>query len=136
MSSWPEHHPQFHKLLAFLSRVPSIEVNETPSRGFGTGLEKDGTWWVKFSLNIDHPLGWNVVQELAHVLNYLSVGERLPTIFKPVSPPPYLNGGPRDFLSWVIECEDSALKPGTVADWLEGRLPRPVEDASGWPTDD
>src|SRR5688500_17345460 len=62
-----------------------------------------GGWWVKFSLDISHRLTWNVVQELGHVLNYLSLNERLPTVFKPVSPPPYLNGGPAEFLSWVIE---------------------------------
>jgi hypothetical protein len=124
------HHPRFHKLLAFLSRVPAIKVNETPSRGFGTGLE-DGTWWVKFSIAIDNPLAWSVVQEMAHVLNYLSVSERLPTVFKPVSPPPYLNGGP-ELLFWVIECGEQAMKPDTVADWLEGRLPRPVDDLAAW----
>jgi len=39
------------------------------------------------------------------VLNYLSLDERLSTVFMPVSPPPYLNGGV-EFLSWVIECRD------------------------------
>ncbi|SPE35761.1 hypothetical protein SBA3_2300022 [Candidatus Sulfopaludibacter sp. SbA3] len=55
-------------------------------------LEGEG-WWVKFAIDISHRLAWNVVQELGHVLNYLSVNERLPTVFKPVSPPPYANGG-------------------------------------------
>src|SRR3954454_21465640 len=130
----PDHHPpQVHKLLAFLSRVPAaIKVNQTPSWGFGTGTTDDGVWWVKFSLSLDHELAWNVVQELAHVLNYLAISERLPTVFKPVSPPHYLNGGPRDFLSWVIECREDIMKSDTVADWLEGRLPRPVEDISAW----
>lgn len=126
------HHPRFHKLLAFLSRVPAIETNDTPLAGFGSGLD-DGVWWVKFSIDINHKLAWHVVQELAHVLNYLSLNEQLPTVFKPVSPPPYLNGGPDDFLSWVIECREDAMKPGTVADWLEGRMPRPVDDLTAWP---
>jgi hypothetical protein len=72
------------------------------------------------------------VQELGHVLNYLSVDERLPTVFKPVSPPPYLNGGPREFLSWVIECPTGDMQPDTIVDWLEGRLPQPVSDESAW----
>ena len=134
MIEWTEHHPSFHKLLAFLARVPGIRVNQTPSRGFGSG--NDNGWWVKFFLDIDHPLAWNVVQEFGYVLNELSLSERLPTLFKPVSPPPYLNGGPRDFLAWVIECNDEKMRPGTVAEWLEGRLPRPVEDASAWPSED
>jgi len=87
---------------------------------------------VKFSIDLDHPLAWNVVQELGHVLNYLSVGERLPTVFMPVSPPPYMNGGPRDYLSWVIESTSADFTPEKCAEWLEGRLPRPVEDVSAW----
>jgi len=78
----------------------------------------------------------NVVQELGHVLNYLSVNERLPTVFMPVSPPSYLNGGPKEFLSWVIECKDRDFKPETCAQWLEGRMPRPVDDEEQWKPDD
>jgi hypothetical protein len=82
------------------------------------------------SLNI-HWRG-TVVQELGHVLNYLSLEERLPTEFKPVSPPPCLNVGPRDYLSWVIECKDRHFKPETCAQWLEAHLPRPVNKAQQW----
>jgi hypothetical protein len=89
-------------------------------------------WWCKFALDIKHPLAWRVVQELGHVLNYLSLEERLPTVFMPVSPPPYLSGGPDDYLSWVIETRDPTFSPSDCAEWLEGRLPRPVEDQSVW----
>lgn len=117
----------FDKLLNYLKRVPAMSDS-----AFGTGKFDDGNWWVKFSLDITHPLAWNVVQELGCVLNYLSITERLPTVFMPVSPAPYLNGGPAEFLSWVIESKDPSFKPGTVADWLEGRLPRPVDDPGRW----
>jgi hypothetical protein len=120
----------FASLEAYLSKVPSIQ------KPFGHGHEADGTWWVKFAIDIDGKFAWHVVQELGHVLNYLSIDERLPTIFKPVSPPPYMNGGPREFLSWVIECSDPSFKPGTVAKWLEGRLPQPVEDLEQWGTNE
>lgn len=116
----------FDKLLAYLRRVPSLAGT------VACGKAEDGNWWVKFSLDIAHPLAWNVVQEFSCVLNYLSINERLPTLFMPVSPAPYLNGGPADFLSWVIESKEASIKPGTVADWLEGRLPRPVEDLAQW----
>lgn len=129
MSDTP-HHAKFGKLIDFLSRIPAVETNDTPSRGFGSG-EEGGQWWVKFSLDIEHDLAWHAVQELGHVLNYLSVEERLAASFKPVSPPPYLNGGPEEFLSWVIEASDE-LKPGTLADMLEERLPKPVEDEAAW----
>lgn len=132
MAEPTKHHPSFQQLIAFLRKIPAVETNQTPWGGFGSGIAEQG-WWIKFSLDIDHQLAWNAVQEIGHVLNELSISERLPTVFKPVSPPPYLNGGPRDILSWVIECHDNALRPGTVADWLEGRLPRPVDDIGAWP---
>ena len=72
------------------------------------------------------------MQELGHVLNYLSLEERLPTVFKPVSPPPYLNGGPDQFLSWVVEGDGKRFSAADCAEWLEGRLPRPVDDLSQW----
>ncbi len=113
-------------LATFLKRVPAITGE------IGRGVSDDGQWWVKFTINIEHHLAWNVVQELGHVLNYLSLEERLPTVFMPVSPPPYMNGGPKDFLSWVIECKDREFTPSKAAEWLEGRLPRPVDDLSEW----
>ena len=118
----------FSSLEAFLRRVPAIEF-------MGKGKGDDGRWWVKFSIDIKHKLAWNVVQEFGFVLNYVSVNERLPTTFMPVSPPPYLNGGPDEHLSWVIECHDPSFKPGSVAKWLEERLPQPVEDETQWPAD-
>lgn len=78
-----------HKpLLDYLRRVPGID----PRMGQATEGDR---WWVKLVIDVRHPLAWRVVQELAHVLNYLSVEERLPAVFKPVSPPPYMNGGPK-----------------------------------------
>lgn len=97
----------------------------------------DGGWRVKFSMDTLHRLAWSTVQELGHVLNHLSLDKRLPTAFMPVSPSPYLNGGPAEFLSWIIECHDREFKPGPVMECLEGRLPRPVEsDAECLRSDD
>ena len=115
----------FDKLLQFLKKVPSI------GNSIGSGVEGD-FWWVKFTIDIEHALAWNVVQELGHVLNYVSVEERLPTSFKPVSPPPYMNGGPQEFLSWVIECESKDFIPDDAAEWLEGHLPKPVDKLKKW----
>ncbi|MDB6109031.1 MAG: hypothetical protein JWR69_781 [Pedosphaera sp.] len=120
----------FHTLIEYLLKVPGITGT------IGTGTFDDGRWWVKFRIDPDHPLAWHVVQEFGNVLNYLSVQERLPTLFVPVSPPAYLNGGPREFLSWVIEAKDTEFKPGTCMKWLEGRLPKPVEDLTQWKTDE
>jgi hypothetical protein len=122
--------PEAQPLVAFLKRVPSLEKH------IGSGPLDGGGWWVKFGIDIAHPLAWRTVQELGHVLNYVSISERLPTKFMPVSPPPYMNGGPADFLSWVIECQDSTFSPMMAAEWLEDRMPVPVEDASAWVVED
>ena len=109
----------------YLARVPSVSV-------LGSGNFDDGSWWVKLAIDIDHPLAWRVVQEIGHGVNYVSPDERLPAVFMPVSPPPYMNGGPREFLSWVIESKSADFQPETWAEWLEGHLPRPVEDEEEW----
>jgi hypothetical protein len=110
----------------YLRKVPSI------TGAIGSGFFENGRWWVKFTIDLDHPLAWSVVQELGYVLNYLSPDERLATVFMPVSPPPYMNGGPREFLSWVIESTDKDFSPEQCTQWLEGRLPRPVDDPAQW----
>jgi hypothetical protein len=134
MTAPESHDKKFEKLVSFLCRIPAVACNDTPSKGIGTG-ESDGLWWVKFEISIGHPLAWATVQEFGHVLNDLSMTEKLPTVFMPVSPPPYMNGGPEDFLSWVIENKDENFTPDNAAEWLEGRLPQPVEDITAWPTD-
>ncbi len=120
----------FASLKKFITRIPAIQ---TP---ISTGVDDAGFWRVKFSIDIHHSLAWNVVQEFGHILNYISLNERLPTVFYPVSPPVYLNGGPEDFLSWVIETKDKDFKPGTLKKWLEGRLPQPVDDESAWSSEE
>lgn len=114
----------------FLRVFPPCDLMTGQIEASAPGKAASG-WWLKFSLDKQHPLAWNVVQELAHVLNYLSVTEHLPTVFKPVSPPPYLNGGLTEFLSWMIECSNE-MSPAKVAEWVEGRLPRPVDDLAKW----
>jgi hypothetical protein len=116
----------FGSLVDYLQRIPAVHG------AIGSGYYEDGLWWVKFSIDTTHALAWHAVQELGHVLNYLSLDERLPTTFMPVSPPTYLNGGPSNYLSWVIECHDSKFTPGTAMEWLEGRLPSPVDDVTEW----
>lgn len=120
----------FDPLKDYLLKMPAV------TKGIGSGVFENGGWWVKFAIDIAHPLAWNLVQEMGHVLNYLSLNERLPTAFKPVSPPPYMNGGPANFLSWVIECVDRDFTPTTCLEWLDGRLPRPVDDLTQWKSED
>lgn len=115
-------------MIHFLNSIPAVTV-----------LAHDGSlngyWWIKLDIDLSHHLAWHVVQELGFVLNYISLDEPLPTVFKPVSPPPYLNGGPNDFLSWVIESTQENVDPNLIASHLEGRLPRPVHDENEWATE-
>lgn len=119
----------FQSLVQYLEKIPAIR------KGISTGENADGLWWVNFQINLRHKLAWRTVQEIGCVVNYLSVSERLPTVFYPVSPAPYLNGGPDEFLSWTIETKDPHFKPGTLMKWLEGRLPQPVDAISEWKID-
>lgn len=118
----------FERIYQFFSQVPSIQNQRISAHG----TDGQHAWWIKFSIDIEHPLAWQTIQELGHVLNYLSTNERLPTQFFPVSPPPYMNGGPQDFLAWVIQCNHPDFSPDIVCDWLEARLPNPVEDEAQW----
>lgn len=117
------------KLVDFLRRVPGVRV-------LSSDITPDAYWWVKFEVDIDHKLSWNVVQELGYVLNEISVTEKLPTVLKPVSPPPYMNGGPREFLSWVVESKFNYIDPNWILQELEGRLPNPVDDENAWRSGD
>lgn len=120
----------FDELIDFMKRIPALDESF-----FGKGVFENGYWWIKFGLDIDHQLAWQAVQEIGFVVNYLSIDERLPTVFYPVSPPPYLNGGPKDYLSWVIESKDVEFTPTDLKERLEARLPNPVDDISQWDMD-
>jgi hypothetical protein len=113
------------QLRVLLVRIPPVHVIST-SKPTAT------VWWVKLKIDLDSPIAWNVIQNLAFVLNGISVQERLPTVFKPDSPPPYLNGGPRQYLSWVVEATIPLLNAGVIAGLLEERLPEPLEDEDAW----
>lgn len=113
-------------LADLLRRVPAVRVisqEVTPS----------AYWWIKFSVDVEHPLAWRVVQALAFIFNEISISETLPTIFKPTSPPPYLNGGPDECLFWVIESTFNYIDPKWIASVAEERLPHPVEKMESWP---
>ena len=118
----------FERLEQFFSKIPCVQSE----RLIASGDDGANSWWFKFSIDIHHPLAWQTVQELGHVLNYLSTHERLPTQFMPVSPPPYMNGLAKDFLAWVIQCNHAEFSPDVVCDWLEARLPSPVDDVTQW----
>ncbi|RBL86476.1 hypothetical protein DDE05_10230 [Streptomyces cavourensis] len=118
-------HANLPRLVDYLGRIPGVRVASSE-------VQPDAYWWVKLTIEPGHPLAWRVVQELGFVLNYFSVQEKLPTVFKPVSPPPYLNGGPEEHLAWVIESTWNYIDPGWIAQTLEGSLPRPVDDAQSW----
>lgn len=116
------------QLVGVVSRIPSVRV-------LSSECTPDAYWWVKLSIDIRHRLAWQVVQELGFVLNSISLSEKLPTVFMPVSPPPYLNGGPSEFLSWVIESRFNYIDPAWIAGEIETRLPSPLHDEAQWESD-
>ncbi len=115
----------------FMSVKELFSEIEAIKGDIATGF-KNGYWWIKFQLDINHKLAWNVVQEFGNILNYLFIEERLPTRFYPVSPPIYLNGGPKEYLSWVIENTDKKFTIEQLIEWLRGRLPNPIENEDEW----
>jgi hypothetical protein len=117
---------RFYKLADFITRMPAIS---TP---IASGTYENGFWWLKFSININHPLAWHIVQELSYVVNYLSISERLSTVFYPVSGPPSVKQGPAETLEWIIESTSADFSPSELAEWLENRLPNPVDDLRAW----
>jgi hypothetical protein len=119
----------FDAPINYLQKIPAIK------QPIASGTSDNGLWWVKFKIDIAHSLAWQVVQEIGHVVNYLSLNERLPTTFYPVSPAPYMNGGAKEFLSWVIEASATDFTPDELKEWLEGRLPKPVDNLDEWMTD-
>ena len=58
----------FDRLHQFFCKVPSVQKNRIDAYG------SDGkhAWWFKFQIDTEHPLAWQTVQELGHVLNYIS----------------------------------------------------------------
>ena len=118
------HDPRFARLVEFLSLIPAVEADDTPARGMEAEASGAG-WRVGFVIDVFHDLSWETVQELAHALNGSGVAS-----FKPVSPAPDQNGGPDEFLSWVIE--GGARSPDEVADHLRATLPSPVESERAW----
>lgn len=119
-------HEQLPQLVDFLNRIPAVKV-------MSSKVTPDAFWWIKLEIDTTHRLAWHAVEHLGFVLNYISLNERLPTIFMPVAAPPYLNGGGPEFnLSWVIESKYNYIPPEDIRAELEGRLPSPVDDESEW----
>jgi hypothetical protein len=112
-------------LKTLLTKIPCIEFVATSKVG-------EPFWWLKFNIDINSKIAWSVVQELGHILNYLSSNDKLPTTFYPVSPPPYLNGGPKEFLSWVIEPVIPYVDSNNIYAYLVGRFPEDYNKEESW----
>lgn len=126
-SEWNHQRRQagVNKLAALIASLPGVE-NPVAKSG-----PNQFCWWLKFSINKEHPLVWHVIQRLGHVLNYISLDERFDVVFAPVSPPPDMNGGP-EFLSWVIEARKRFVNPATIHKALRLHLPKNVRSTREW----
>lgn len=108
---------RFQKLELLISRLPAIGLP------IASGVYENGFWWVKFSIDIQDEQSWDVIQMLAYTINYLSISERLSTVFYPVCPSPFLQLNPEKSLTWIIESTSQNFMPEELAIRLESRLP-------------
>lgn len=67
------HAARLAPLVEFLARIPAVDTTDSPSLGIGSG-EEGGSWWVKFSIDIDSEIAWETVQELAQT-QVFSIGK-------------------------------------------------------------
>ncbi len=108
-----------------LKKIPCVRFIATSKIG-------EPFWWLKFGIDINSKIAWAVIQELGHILNYISINDKLPVKFYPVSPPPYINGGPEEFLSWVVEPVIPFVDTNIIYDYLIGRLPENYDKDESW----
>ena len=111
---------RFHKLTNLITEIPAV------CNPIKTGTYENGFWWVKFSVDINNPLAWNVVQVFAYAINYLSISERLSTVFYPIAQPPFNTENSKDCVEWIIESTSQDFLPNELSEWLEARLPDPA----------
>lgn len=121
-----KRHAAVQSLARLLKKLPGVH------RSIGTSEPGDAFWWTKFTIDIKHPLAWHVVQRLGYVLNYYSLEQKFECKFYPASPPPDLNGGPAEFLSWVIEAKLGCVDPLPIVKTLRAALPRTLSDSRAW----
>lgn len=118
---------RFHKLEELIAHLPAV------CAPVSSGTYENGFWWVKFNIDIQHPLSWRVVQVLAHTINYLSISERLSTVFYPLSPSPFAEGVSPKSMYWIIESTSQDFSPNELSAWLDSRLPDSNDEAA-WDT--
>ncbi len=116
----------FKKLEDLITKVPAVQMP------IAKGTYENGFWWMKFSIDITHDLAWNIVQYFSHVINYLSISERLSTVFYPVSSLPVVGESPALTLAWIIETTSQDFTPNELAEWLSSRLPSPLDNEKVW----
>ena len=120
-------HDRCHKLEELIAHLPVVDAPVS------SGIYENGFWWVKFDINLQHPMSWRVIQVLAHTINYLSISERLSTVFYPLSPSPFAEGVSLKSMYWIIEFNSQDFSPNELSAWLESRLPAGNDEAA-WAT--
>jgi hypothetical protein len=108
------------QLVDFLRQVPSL-------RNFRRSAVDFRSWWVSFEIDLSLPLAWKVIRALALNLNNHSANMWLATVFKPIP-----DKRPDQPTCWRIESTDPLLDPAEVVQWLEMKLPTPLNDVDAW----
>jgi len=107
-------------LIEFLKTLPAIDVNA--SLESGSACSEGKGWWVKFIIDEESSDAWQMVKDLAHVLNYKSKEENVPVRFWPVYPTICLGDHNPHQLRWVIECLDPKYSTTDFEYWFKSKF--------------
>ena len=102
----------------FFGTLPGIDaqLDTGPLDSSGNG------WWLKFYIDQTNPNFLEIVQDLAHVLNYRSKEQHVPVRFMPVSPTGHNENSHLNKLLWIIECNNSEYSLAEFDKWLKSNF--------------
>jgi hypothetical protein len=111
-----------NEVIDFFKKIPALDSPVLIS-------EEEKYWSIDFTIDLDHEIVWNVIQYFGYICN---CGGKQGLLFLPMSPPPYLNGGPYTHMSWSILCKNLDFSLADFLQILEEYLPVPLDDFEQW----
>jgi hypothetical protein len=115
----------FNKLNTLLLSIPCVKSVDCYD-------EMEDLWSCHIRMDLTHEIVWHLIQGIAFVINDTSITGKLPATFYPTSPPPYLNGGPYNYLHWIIRSESPEFIPDYCCEWFINRFPNNPEFNESW----
>ena len=118
---------EFLEMIGLLSKAPAISYGDSTAT-----IGPDGEWSITFSIDIDHPVGWRVVQKFADLLNDPIESGGIAMFH----PSPRDEFCPDGRMRWVIGGHTSRIAPKEFALMLYSGLPHPLHDVRVWQNPD